>query len=139
MDIQKRAWVYTCVDAPEDARGILKKQEKELLDYAEQLGFSVVGGSSDLGSRKDVNRDGLADVTVAAEQDRFDVLLIMRLPRIGRDSNTVTAFLYALARSGKEIYSPLEGKINIKTLSRWLSDADASKTQEPEMRGHRHA
>ena len=139
MDTQKRAWIYTCIDAPDDAHGILKDQEKELLDYAEQLGFSVVGGSSDLGSRKDADRDGLAGVTVAAEQDRFDVLLIIRLPRIRRDSNMVTAFLYALARTGKEIYSPLEGKINIKTLSGWLFDADKSKMREPEMRGHRHA
>lgn len=36
----KRAWLYCRGDAPEDRNGVLKKQEKQLYDFAEQLGYS---------------------------------------------------------------------------------------------------
>lgn len=133
MDTQKRAWIYTRIDAPEDTHGVLKGQEKELMDYAGRLGFSVVGGSSDLGSGMDMDRPGLARVTESADQGRFDVLLVRSLSRLGRDPARMIAFLSELERRGVEVYSPLEGKINTATLSAILSPGAS------EMGGHRHA
>ena len=48
MQTQQNAWIYCKIDAPEDAHGMLKSQRKQLMDYAEQMGFCVVGSSSDL-------------------------------------------------------------------------------------------
>jgi DNA invertase Pin-like site-specific DNA recombinase len=136
MDTQKRAWIYTRIDAPEDAHGMLKKQEKELIEYAEQLGLSVVGGSSDIGSGMNMNRPGLAEVTAAAGQGKIDVLLIKNLSRIGRNSAVVTAFLSELALLDVEALSPLEGKIDIEMLSKRFS---VMKAEEQEMGGIAHA
>jgi len=133
MNTQKRAWIYTRIDAPEDTHGVLKGQEKELMDYAERLGFSVVGGSSDLGGGVNMERPGLSRVTAAAEQNRFDVLLVRSLSRLGRDAERVIPMLKELERRGVEVYSPLEGKINTELLSGALSPGAS------EMGGHHHA
>ena len=47
---KKSAWNYCRIDAPEDIHGALKGQYERLETYAEQMGFSVVGSSQDLGS-----------------------------------------------------------------------------------------
>lgn len=43
MDRPLSAWLYCRIDAPEDVYGVLKKQKKELYDYADQKGFTVAG------------------------------------------------------------------------------------------------
>lgn len=133
MATQKRAWLYTRIDAPEDTYGGLKGQEKELMDYAEQLGFAVVGGSSDLGSGMNLNSAGLAGVTAAAKEGAFDVLLVKSLPLLGRDSAQVMSLLYALEQQDIAVYSPLEGKISAALLPDALPPGDSA------MGGRRHA
>ena len=56
MDQEKRAWLYCRIDAPEDAHGALKGQKKELMDYAGQMGFILIGESEDIGSGLDFKR-----------------------------------------------------------------------------------
>ncbi|MGX8699866.1 MULTISPECIES: recombinase family protein [unclassified Caproiciproducens] len=113
MGLKKRAWLYCRIDAPEDAHGMLKGQKKELYDYADQLGFTIVGCSEDLGSGLKYNRPGLIAVERAAEQDRMDVLLVKQLSRLGRDSAQTLDFLRKLEQSGIKLYSPLEGEIRL--------------------------
>ena len=43
-----KAWVYSRIDAPEDSHGSLKHQDQQLCEYAEKMGFKVVGHSQDL-------------------------------------------------------------------------------------------
>jgi DNA invertase Pin-like site-specific DNA recombinase len=133
MAVQKRAWIYTRIDAPEDAHDMLKKQEKELMDYAERLGFAVVGGSSDLGGGTDADMPGLARVGAAAKEGEFDVLLIKSPARLGRNTDQTVSFLNELERHGIEVYSPLEGKIDAAMPAGILSHGNS------ETRGHRHA
>ena len=54
----KRAWIYCAIDAPEDRNGALKSQFKQLIDYGEQMGFELVGSSSDVGITPLWNRNG---------------------------------------------------------------------------------
>ena len=56
------SWIYCRIDAPEDTHGALKGQKKELMDYAEQMGFEVVGESEDIRSCLDFDCAGLAEV-----------------------------------------------------------------------------
>lgn len=114
MEKQKRAWTYCRIDAPEDAHGSLKKQKKELFDYAEQMGFAVCGSSEDLGSLMDFDRSGLFKVKEAAEDGRIDVLLIKNLRCLGNDSLKTTDFLREFGQLGIRIYSPMEGEIYLK-------------------------
>ena len=96
METKKKAWLYCRIDAPEDARGILKTQKRELLFYAEQMGFEVVGSSYDLGSGPMLERPGLAECMDSAAAGKMDVLIVKR-------------FLRGLNQLGVTLYSPLEG------------------------------
>lgn len=118
---QKRAWIYCRIDAPEDTHGVLKGQKKELMDYAEQMGFVVVGESEDIGSGLDFDRAGLAEVMNAAGDGRMDVLLVKKLDRLGRDTAELLEFLRGLDQLAIELYSPLEGRIQVDYQSSSLS------------------
>jgi len=118
---QKRAWTYSRIDAPDDAHGRLKSQKKELYDYAEQLGFVVVGSSEDLSSGLDFKRAGIMEVMKAAADGKFDVLLVRRLVCLGRDTTKTLEFLRGLDQLGIKLYSLLEGQIQLEYHSPSLS------------------
>jgi len=117
MEQKNRAWTYGRIDAPEDTHGRLKGQKKELVDYAEQMGFEVVGSSEDIGSGLDFERTGLKEVMKAAADGEFDVLLIKKLDRLGRDTVKTLELLRVFDQLGIRIYSPLEGEIRIPQLT----------------------
>lgn len=121
QESQQRAWIYCRIDAPEDTHGALKGQKKELIDYAEQMGFEVVGESEDIRSGLDFNRAGLAEVMKAAGDGKMDVLLVKKLDRMGRDAAKTLEFLRGLDQLGVELYSPLEGQIQLDYQSLSLS------------------
>jgi mRNA interferase MazF len=133
---ENRTWIYTRIDAPEDTSGALKGQEKELLDYVERLGLTVVGWSSDIGGA-DTDKPGLARLSEAAETKDFSILLIRSLSRIGRDGSATIDFLIQLNRLGIETYSLLEGKIDVFQLTQQLSGQPSGV--KPEMEGAAHA
>lgn len=109
MSIEKRAWIYTRIDAPEDSHGCLKAQEKSLMDYAEQMGFVTIGASSDLGSGISLDRPGLTRAVEAATAGKFDILLVKSMSRIGRDAFAVQELLTRLEGCDVAVYSPLDG------------------------------
>lgn len=109
MEQKKRAWVYCRIDAPEDTHGAIKEQRKLLMDYAEQMGFTVVGSSEDLSSGLDYERPGLKRFAKAVETNRADVLVIHDISRIGRDTCQTMNYLEQLRQKGVAVYSPLEG------------------------------
>lgn len=114
MEEKKRAWIYCRIDAPEDTHGALKGQKKELMDYAEQMGFEVVGSSEDIGSGLDFELTGLKEVMKAAADGEFDVLLIKKLDRLGRDAAKTPELLSGFDQLGIPLYSPLEGEIQLE-------------------------
>ena len=60
MHQEPKAWIYCRIDAPEDVHGMLKVQRKQLMDYAEQMGFQVKGSSTDLAAgNSDILRMGI--------------------------------------------------------------------------------
>ena len=66
---KKSAWNYCRIDAPEDIHGALKGQYERLETYAEQMGFTVVGSSQDLGSGLNFDRPGLQAVLEAPSRE----------------------------------------------------------------------
>lgn len=113
QESHQRAWIYCRIDAPEDTHGALKGQKKELMNYAEQMGFVVVGESEDIGCGLDSDRTGLAEVMMAAGDGRMDVLLVKKVDRLGRDTAKLLELLRGLDQLGLELYSPLEGQIQL--------------------------
>ena len=117
MEAKKRAWTYCRIDAPEDEHDCLKGQRKELLDYAEQMNFEVVGESQDTGSGLSFDRNGVTEVMEAASAGKIDVLLVVNVSRLGRDTAKTMDFIRGLDQLGIELYSPLEGEIHLTELS----------------------
>ena len=111
MDQKKRAWLYCRIDAPEDEHGRLKGQKKELTDYTEQMDFEVAGASQDTASGLHFDRNGLAEVIEAATAGKMDVLLIINVSRLGRDTLKTMDFIRQLNEQDVKVYSPMEGEI----------------------------
>lgn len=111
MKEQPRAWIYCRIDAPADATGSLKNQRKGIFDYADQMGFEVVGSFEDTGSSQDCNLDVLLEVMEAAVDGKYDVLLVESLERLGCDDTETLEFLRGLDQLGVRVCSPLEGGI----------------------------
>ncbi len=110
----KRAWIYCRIDAPEDTHGVLKGQHEKLDSYANQMCFTVVGSSHDLGNGFTLNRPGLTKLMEAVRTEKMDVLILDSINRIGRDTKQVLEFLHKLDGYGVKVYSPLEGEINME-------------------------
>ncbi|WP_156990834.1 recombinase family protein [Caproicibacter fermentans] len=103
----KRAWLYYRIDAPEDRNGALKKQEKQLYDFAEQLGYQVAGVSVDLDQNTELEK-----LKQDADVKRFDALLVTSLFHIHRDRRQALAWVHEFQSFGIEVFSPLEGHIS---------------------------
>lgn len=115
MEQKKRAWLYCRIDAPEDTHGTLKEQQKELWDYAEQLGLEVVGASQDLGSGLTLDRPGLNVLKTAAAEGRMDMVLVKSLSSIGRNMEQTLELSQQINQMGITLSSPLEGEIRISS------------------------
>jgi DNA invertase Pin-like site-specific DNA recombinase len=84
------------------------------MDYAEQMGFEVVGYSEDLGRGMEFDCAGIAEVMKAAGEGIIDVLLVKKLDRLGRDTVMTLEFIRGLEQLGVGLYSPLEGEIQLE-------------------------
>lgn len=129
MDQGKRAWIYYRIDAPEDTHGALKNQRQELMNYAEQMGFVVIGSSGDLANGLSLDRTGLKRFMEIAESGDIDVLLVHSMSCIGRDSGKTMAFLEMLAQAGVTVYSPLEGIVTF-SLQKMTQDVISNPTMD---------
>lgn len=111
MEQKKRAWLYCCIDAPEDSHGSLKGQQEKLDNYAQQMGFEVVGSSRDMGKASNSDCSGISEMMSAAQKKQMDVLLLECSLRLGRDLYQTTELIGQLQKYGIAIFSPLEGEI----------------------------
>lgn len=110
MNQKNRAWVYCRIDAPEDTHGALKGQRQQLIDYADKMGFAVVGSSEDLANGLSFDRPGLKRFAEAAESGNVDVLLVHNVSRIGSDTCQTMAYLERIAQVGVTSLFPARGK-----------------------------
>jgi len=111
MEQKKRAWLYCRIDAPEDTHGSLKGQKEKLGNYAQQMGFEVVGSSQDVGKASNSDCLGISEMMSTAQEKQMDVLLIECSLRLGRDLYQTAELIGQLQKYGIAIFSPLEGEI----------------------------
>ena len=113
MDSRRRAWAYCSIDAPEDEDDILKKQRELLWEYAGQMGFEVVGSSSDTGRNPLWERSGFRRFVDVAVKGDVDALLVADRRCLTHLSMQM-AGLKALAEGcGLQVYSPLTGPMEL--------------------------
>lgn len=110
-DKKKKAWIYTCIDAPEDTHGALKQQYEQLSAYGEQLPAEIAGYSSDVGGSKSMERPGLKCFWSEAGAREIEVLLVLEGFRLSRDEEERREFLKRTKARGIEVVSVLEGNL----------------------------
>ena len=108
------AWIYCRIDAPEDVHGALKGQYEQLERYAEQMGFTVVGSSQDMGGSAQTISTGLQTALDAAKTGAFSFLLVIGLACLGREAACAEPALSSLKCYGVQVYSPLEGNVSAR-------------------------
>ena len=111
---QKRVWIYCRVahNGPDSAE-VLNGQRLQLESYAREHGFEIAGCSSDIGSGLTFDRPGLLDFHVVAEDGAVDVLLILKLSRLDRDTDKVTKYWHLLRNLGISIHTADCGEIDL--------------------------
>ena len=111
---QKKVWIYCRVahDGP-DSAAILAAQRNGLEAYAEEHDFEIVGASSDIGNGLTMDRPGLLDFHMAAEDGKVDVLLIHSLTRLGRDTDKMTKYWHLLRDLGVSIHTADCGEVDL--------------------------
>lgn len=95
---QRKALLY-CRTARHDSDA-LEMQKTHLTAYAEAQGFMVVGIVSESGSGLDDSRTGLREILSAAVGGGAEVLVVMNLSRLGRNSGKTNALLHQLRKLG---------------------------------------
>lgn len=118
MKKRKQAWIYCAIDAPEDTHGVLKTQLKQLFDYAEEMMFEPIGSSSDCGGNPLMTRSGFRRFIEEVKDGKVNTLLVVNRNSLTH-SSIQKAQLGAMAESLRiEIWSPQEGKINLRELEK---------------------
>ena len=111
---QKKAWIYCRVAHNEpDSAEVLERQRHRLESYAKEHGFEIVGVSSDIGSGLTMDRPGLLDFHAAAESGTTDVLLVLKLSRLGRDVDKVTKYWNLLRDLGVSVHTADCGEVDL--------------------------
>lgn len=103
---QRRAWLYTRIDAPENSNGLLKGQKKELSEYAAALGLKIFGTNSDRGVEPQSDRPGPQSLLAAAANHKMDVVITVSPHCIARDDKERRHILHTLAELGVSVYTP---------------------------------
>lgn len=111
---RKRAWVYCRVahDGP-DSADVLANQKSRLESYAKERGFEIVGASCDTGNGVTMDRPGLRKFQAAAETGAADILLILKLSRLGRDTDKVTKYCHLLRGLGIRVHTADCGEVDL--------------------------
>lgn len=98
---QKKALLY-CRTVRHDWDA-LEMQKARLTAYAEAQGFMVVGIVSESGSGLDDSRTGLGEILSAAVGGGAEVLVVMNLSRLDRNSGKTNALLRRLRKHGVRV------------------------------------
>lgn len=102
----KAAWLYSRVACPIDSEVELKLQENNLLQYANENGYIVVGKTAVQASG--LHYDRLVIKNLLDNALRFQYLIIRDFSRLGRDTIKTVTLIDLLHSKGIEIISTIE-------------------------------
>ncbi len=97
-------------------------QKQRCREFAEQMGWEIIKEFSEKGvsgfkvSAND--RDAIIEIKAAAEQHKFDILLVFMYDRLGRKLNETPFIVQWFVEQGIEVWSTVEGQ------QKFESDAD---------------
>lgn len=97
----QRAWIY-CRTAGLDTMA-LDAQAGVLTAYANEHGFTVAGLTKGSENGLSMDRAGLNTVTDAVSRGLADVVLVMNMDRLGRETAVVDRYISWLGKNGAEL------------------------------------
>lgn len=115
-------------------------QKQRCREFAEQMGWKIVKEFSEKGvsgfkvSAND--RDAIIEIKAAAEQHKFDVLLVFMYDRIGRKDDETPFVVKWLVEQGIEVWSAVEGQQKFEShvddllnyIRFWQASGESQKT-----------
>lgn len=104
----KKAWIYSRIAGERDKH--LTMQTEHLRQHAADNGLDIIGISEERFSSRIMDRPGLTEVELAAQQGRIDVLLVHSISRIAR-ARDVNAWINRMIDCGLEVCAIKEGFI----------------------------
>lgn len=115
----KRVWIYcsSTHNDEEDFKNQYNVCENLAKIFAKSEGWKIVGSSKGIRSHLDFNKDGLNEVLSAAEQHKFDILLINSLFIIaGRDEKKLLEYINRLKAYNVKVFCVDQGEVNIESV-----------------------
>lgn len=123
MNRNKLAWLY-CRVAHEDKMA-LEIQEKRLIAFAEESGYTVAGVSKDTGSGLTMERPGWKEVEQAVTAQGIGAVLAINSGRIARNTIELLACAEKLHRQGVRLTTATEGNIGKPPVAMYMRLARA--------------
>lgn len=123
MNRNKLAWLY-CRIAHED-KVALETQEKRLIAFAEESGYTIAGVSKDTGSGLTMERPGWKEVEQAVTAQGISAVLAINSGRIARNTIELLACAERLHWQGVRLTTETEGNIGKPLVAMYMRLARA--------------
>ena len=117
-----RVWIYCRVAAP-DAFA-LRTQQEELMAFAKENHYEVMGCTAKQETGTTMVRSGLAEITNAALRGEMDILLVLNDTRLGRDIWRTLEYVGWLGKHNVEVVC-LNGELSNQEVGRLLRTKQA--------------
>ena len=112
-----RVWIYCRVAAP-DAFA-LRTQQEELMAFAKENHYEVMGCTAKQETGTTMVRPGLAEITNAALRGEMDILLVLNATRLGRDIWNTLEYVGWLGKHNVKVVC-LNGELSNREVGRLL-------------------
>lgn len=112
-----RVWIYCRVAAP-DAFA-LRTQQEELMAFAKENHYEVMGCTAKQETGTTMVRSGLAEITNAALRGEMDILLVLNATRLGRDIWNTLEYVGWLGKHNVKVVC-LNGELSNREVGRLL-------------------
>lgn len=118
MNRNKLAWLY-CRIAHED-KVALETQEKRLIAFAEESGYTIAGVSKDAGSGLTMERPGWKEVEQAVTAQSIGAVLAINSGRIARNVVELLSCAERLHQQGVRLITETDGSIGKMRVTKYL-------------------
>ena len=122
----KRAWLYSSRAGKEDRITVLRS--KELVEYAKEQDYLIVGKTNEICHKENGFRDGLDDIVVpAAEAGQMDVVLVKSVSVISSDLETLYELVEYLECLNVEVIALDSGLLDAFAINKMCEAVEKSE------------
>ena len=104
MEQKQKVWIYCHTDAPDDRKGLLKSQQRQLLFYARQMEAQVIGSSGDMGQQDFESRSGFRFFLAQARKSQVQALYILNAESVADTGQQWQKFVNMMQRMNMQVF-----------------------------------